>query len=247
LNATDQESAATSAVSVTPSAGSGGGGGGGSYIPIPTPTPTPTPIASPSVTASPVATASPSSTSSPQASPAASSAPQASPSVTVDANLRFGMSGNEVRDLQTLLAKDSAIYPLGKVTGYFGPATLAAVQKFQKKHGFVSAGFVGPVTRAKLAEIFASGKTPANIETPASPQAKGLTKFLSQGSSNDEVKLLQEFLARDKNVYPEGVVSGYFGSLTRVAVIKFQAKYGISQVGIVGPVTRAKINELLSK
>ena len=46
------------------------------------------------------------------------------------------------------------------------------------------------------------------------------------------------------DVYPEGLVTGYFGSLTENAVRRFQEKQGIEAVGIVGPVTRAKLNEL---
>jgi peptidoglycan hydrolase-like protein with peptidoglycan-binding domain len=35
-------------------------------------------------------------------------------------------------------------------TGYFGPMTLAAVQKFQRENGIEPTGFVGPLTRALL-------------------------------------------------------------------------------------------------
>jgi len=62
----------------------------------------------------------------------------------------------EVTKLQQFLAKDSDIYPEGYVTGYFGPLTLLAVQRFQLKHAIVASpedpgyGFVGPKTRAKL-------------------------------------------------------------------------------------------------
>ncbi|PIW91858.1 MAG: hypothetical protein COZ89_02970, partial [Candidatus Nealsonbacteria bacterium CG_4_8_14_3_um_filter_37_23] len=66
----------------------------------------------------------------------------------------------------------------------------------------------------------------------------------------DEVKTLQEFLktppAGGPDIYPEGLVTGYFGSLTEKAVKKFQEKNGIEPIGTVGPKTRAKINELLS-
>ncbi|OHA17205.1 MAG: hypothetical protein A3H57_01865 [Candidatus Taylorbacteria bacterium RIFCSPLOWO2_02_FULL_43_11] len=71
-----------------------------------------------------------------------------------------------------------------------------------------------------------------------------ITSQLSEGSTGSQVTELQVFLAKDSAVYPEGIVSGYFGSLTRAAVIRFQAKYGIAQVGEVGPVTSAKINAL---
>lgn len=64
--------------------------------------------------------------------------------------LKKGMSGSEVSKLQTILAKDSAIYPEGLVTGYFGPATEKAVKLFQKKNSLEQVGYVGPQTRAFL-------------------------------------------------------------------------------------------------
>jgi len=70
------------------------------------------------------------------------------------------------------------------------------------------------------------------------------TKNLSKGMKDAEVTTLQQVLKTDSSVYPEGLVTGYFGSLTESAVKKFQAKYGIDQVGTVGPVTRAKLNAL---
>jgi len=70
------------------------------------------------------------------------------------------------------------------------------------------------------------------------------TKYLVKGVSDPEVSTLQTVLKSDASVYPEGLVTGYFGSLTEAAVKKFQAKYGIDQTGTVGPVTRAKLNSL---
>ncbi|MFH1956696.1 MAG: peptidoglycan-binding domain-containing protein, partial [Patescibacteria group bacterium] len=64
---------------------------------------------------------------------------------------------------------------------------------------------------------------------------------------SDDVKRLQELLASDSEIYPEGIISGWFGQLTRKAVMAFQKKYGIEQVGIVGPQTRAKLNEIFGK
>ena len=66
------------------------------------------------------------------------------------------------------------------------------------------------------------------------------------GLKSNEVSCLQEFLKQQgMNIYPQGIVSGYFGFLTQVAVIKFQEKYGIFNTGFVGVLTRAKINQLL--
>lgn len=74
-----------------------------------------------------------------------------------------------------------------------------------------------------------------------------LTKNLRKGLSDDEVKELQKFLSQFREIYPEGLITGYFGSLTEKAVKKFQEKYGIESVGVVGPLTRNKINEFLTE
>ncbi len=74
---------------------------------------------------------------------------------------------------------------------------------------------------------------------------------------NQEVGRLQEFLKNQGlEIYPEGLVTGNFLSLTRAAVIRFQEKYAseilaplelIKGTGFVGRATRAKINSLLGQ
>ncbi len=84
-----------------------------------------------------------------------------------------------------------------------------------------------------------------------------LNNNLSFGmSNNDDVRCLQEFFkGQGSTVYPEGLITGNFGILTRQAVIRFQEKYkaeiltplGLaSGTGFVGPATRAKINQILN-
>ena len=68
---------------------------------------------------------------------------------------------------------------------------------------------------------------------------------LRRGSSNEDVRRLQEFLKSMPDVYPEGTVSGYFGVVTEKGVKRFQQKYGIEAVGFVGQKTRVKLNELM--
>ncbi|MDP2641298.1 MAG: ABC transporter substrate-binding protein [Candidatus Yanofskybacteria bacterium] len=76
---------------------------------------------------------------------------------------------------------------------------------------------------------------------------------LREGMTSPEVRLLQECLAQDSAVYPEGTVSGFFGPATKRAVIRFQEKYaqdvlapsGFTRgTGLVAVATRAKLNEL---
>ena len=72
-----------------------------------------------------------------------------------------------------------------------------------------------------------------------------LYRNLSIGSQGEDVRWLQDFLIKE-GVYPEARITGYFGSLTRSAVVRFQQKYGIfPQIGYIGPKTRAKMQELL--
>ena len=84
---------------------------------------------------------------------------------------------------------------------------------------------------------------------------KGLNQNLYFGETGEQVRYLQEFLkSQGKDVYPEGLVSGFFGPLTKKAVVRFQEKYaseiltplGLNYgTGFVGQRTRSAINRLL--
>ena len=73
------------------------------------------------------------------------------------------------------------------------------------------------------------------------------TRALHRSAEGDDVARLQQFLARDVSIYPEGTVSGYFGGLTELAVQRWQARNGIVSAGTaattgygaVGPKTLA--------
>ena len=80
------------------------------------------------------------------------------------------------------------------------------------------------------------------------------TETLYRGISGDKVIELQEFLKQFPDIYPEGLVTGYFGPLTETAVQKLQEKHDIvsggttatTGYGQVGPKTRAQLNSLLT-
>lgn len=74
-----------------------------------------------------------------------------------------------------------------------------------------------------------------------------LTRALQRGTRGDDVRKLQEFLSQFPDVYPVGLITGFYGPATEAAVRKLQAKHGIEQVGIIGPKTLQKINELISE
>src|SRR5689334_1364942 len=72
-----------------------------------------------------------------------------------------------------------------------------------------------------------------------------ITTTLRVGSRGSQVSQLQSFLKTDSSIYPQGLVTGYFGSMTKAAVIRLQAREGLAADGIVGPITRARINTLI--
>ncbi|MBU3942521.1 peptidoglycan-binding protein [Patescibacteria group bacterium] len=96
--------------------------------------------------------------------------------------------------------------------------------------------------------------TPSNV--PARTSCDNISQTMNIGSRGSSVSCLQEFLKNQgADVYPEGLVTGYFGNLTKQAVIRFQEKYtseiltpiGLSiGSGYVGKMTLSKINLLLT-
>lgn len=82
---------------------------------------------------------------------------------------------------------------------------------------------------------------------PVFTHAETLTRQLQLGMSGADVSALQTFLAKDATIYPQGLVTGYFGSLTKSAVSNFQARNGIATVGRVGPQTLARINSQMAQ
>lgn len=77
---------------------------------------------------------------------------------------------------------------------------------------------------------------------------------LDLGETNADVTSLQTFFKDNSSIYPEGLVTGYFGSLSRAAVERFQTQKNIvssgsaatTGFGRVGPSTRDAINELIN-
>ncbi|MFZ2887032.1 MAG: peptidoglycan-binding domain-containing protein [Minisyncoccia bacterium] len=79
----------------------------------------------------------------------------------------------------------------------------------------------------------------AFVLLPGLTNALTLSRQLQVGMSGTDVSALQTFLAADASIYPQGLVTGYFGFLTKAAVSNFQKRNGISAVGRVGPQTIA--------
>jgi peptidoglycan hydrolase-like protein with peptidoglycan-binding domain len=69
---------------------------------------------------------------------------------------------------------------------------------------------------------------------------------LGIGSRGQDVALLQAYLAGNPALYPEGLVTGYFGPLTEKAVARWQAMTNVTgdAAGYVGPISLALLNQV---
>ena len=75
--------------------------------------------------------------------------PQAHPLPAPTATLKPGDTGAQVKVLQRALA--SLSFSTGKIDGQYGPATIAAVKRFQRSARLTADGIVGPATLTALA------------------------------------------------------------------------------------------------
>lgn len=76
--------------------------------------------------------------------------------------------------------------------------------------------------------------------------AQTISSQLSLGAKNTEVSKLQSFLATNNRIYPEGLITGYYGPLTKAAVTQFQINYNLPAVGNFGPMTLEKMNSVIT-
>jgi hypothetical protein len=106
-----------------------------------------------------------------------------------------------------------------------------------------------------------AGAPKATVSAPAAVSAisGSITRALSKGTTNPQVKVLQQILNSDpatriteSGIGSPGNETDYFGPATVRAVQKFQIKYAIAKpgdsgYGSVGPLTRTILNSLAGK
>ncbi len=173
-----------------------------------------------------------------------------------DKNLGLGDSGKEVENLQKILLNEGVWDSDYEATGYFGEVTRAALTQFQEKHESdilepldlqKGTGFLGASTRSYLKKL-SVGMTAVAIK-----EQVFWSRNLSLGAEGDDVKRLQEILIQE-GVWTRSDIqpTGYFGPITKQAVIGLQEKYaaeilnplGLTKgTGFVGPSTREFLNK----
>lgn len=170
--------------------------------------------------------------------------------------IRRGDSGEAVQRIQVMLNRISRDYPaipkVYPVDGVFGPATEAAVKKFQEIFDLTPDGIVGNSTWYKmvflyvgvldLAELISQGQTyyPGGSGQP-------FPSVLSEGARGDSVRTIQYVLSVVSEFYsniPRVAIDGIYGPATKNAVIAVQRMAGLPQDGIMGPQTWAALYRL---
>lgn len=74
-----------------------------------------------------------------------------------------------------------------------------------------------------------------------------LKENITEGTDDADVKKIQEILATDSTIYPEGKVTGYFGPLTKEAIKRFQVRHELEVTGTIDEATHDLLEEYLSE
>lgn len=166
--------------------------------------------------------------------PGSSTGPAAPTDVNV-AYVTVGMVGGQVTLIQELLA--GLGFDPGPLDGVFGPTTEGAVRRFQETNGLDVDGIVGPVTKARLAQAYAeiSGKTPPPTPSASAPAWPGRFFVLTDPMmSGADIGQWQERMAeRGWRLDADD----WYGKESYGVCKTFQAEFGLTVDGIVGPQT----------
>ncbi len=98
----------------------------------------------------------------------------------------------------------------------------------------------------KIVQLKAEAAVNANAQVGVMNEMIVLTRTLREGSRGDDVMILQALLAAETGIYPEAMITGFYGKATARAVLKFQAANNLERSGFVGPKTLAKLKAKLS-
>ena len=127
------------------------------------------------------------------------------------------------------------------ITGFFGPLTESAVKKFQKNYALPATGVADRATLKKI-ERLSSIEVVQGVAT--APDGVS-TRDLALGDKGDDVLAPQQFLM-EREAYPEALVTGYFGSVTKAAVQRFQQAQNIVPAsGYFGSITKKRMFNLI--
>ena len=174
------------------------------------------------------------------------------PSYLWDRSLTVGDKGESVKKLQQVLINEGVWSAEVEATGIFDKTTKTALANFQERYskdileplGLKSGtGYFGPKSREYLKKI----------SLLMEQKELSFDRNLFLGRKGEDVRALQEILIKE-GVWerPDIGPTGFFGPITKRAVIKYQEKYaseilvplGLTKgTGFVGPMTRKHLEE----
>lgn len=158
--------------------------------------------------------------------------------------VRRGSTGAAVREWQTVvtwvLGSDSIA-----VDGVFGPRTESATREVQRLFDLVDDGVVGPRTWGATSIVHSPEGEIADEQagTDGSVSAVG---HLELGDRGAQVEQWQRMLDSDPRSTSATSVDGVFGPATLASTKAFQTRYGLVPDGVVGPRSRATMQEVLA-
>jgi peptidoglycan hydrolase-like protein with peptidoglycan-binding domain len=168
--------------------------------------------------------------------------------------LRQGMSGSDVRTLQTDLTK---VGFATSAVGTFGPSTEASVKRFERAYGLKRTGIVDAAFITQLLAVLAapdgSGGAGVGARSTPRPSSKKNTdtvtpdpnvpviphdggsqhlgeRVLRRGMQGHDVRVLQDYLTIAGYATP---ITGSFGPITAGNVAKFESANSFKGTGVV--------------
>lgn len=157
--------------------------------------------------------------------------------------LSLGDTGVYVKVAQyylAVIAQNLDTVPMIEIDGIFGPKTENAVKAFQRDYGLPETGIIDERTWNDMYNVYRGIVESTPEYYTGVPVAPYPGFVLSIGMRGNEVRLLQEYLAKLSEVYPEipqVAVDGVFGPATRSAVMAAQQLFGLPVTGIVFALT----------
>lgn len=108
-----------------------------------------------------------------------------------------------------------------------------------KKYSILALTFLFAMPSFVWAVTTGTAVSPTSSAIPPNTSGQVFSVTLRKGVSSADVSTLQTMLKTSPAIYPSGLVTGYYGSITETAVKKLQEKYGLPQTGIVDSATQA--------
>jgi len=154
-----------------------------------------------------------------------------------------GMSGAYVSHVQYFLAVIAAFYNSvvpPDMTGVYDEKTVESVMSFQKIYGLPETGNVDRETWNAIQRAYAGIIEVAPFMAERSNVRLFPGQLLTEGMTSDSIRILQEMLSLINQTYPNVPAvsaTGFFGPITKNAVIAVQTMEDLEPNGIVDAIT----------